>query len=92
MRIHYSNVNTIKLHGELISRGIQPILVENDAKEQEIANNTYITFADDTDMQLVQSVLDAHNPITIPTISPDDVLNAKIEVQTINTLIDLGVI
>lgn len=60
MRIEYLNVNTNKLHDELINAGIVPLLVESKG------NLTWITFADDTDMVAVQAVIDVHNPAPLP--------------------------
>lgn len=61
MKIEYLNVNTNKLHDELINAGILPILVES--KD----NKTCITFADDVDIVAVQAVIEAHNPEPLPT-------------------------
>lgn len=72
MKVHYSNVNPNKLHDELIKAGVIPVLVQNDLKEGEyIANNTWVTFADGTDMELVQKIIDAHEP-TLPAQLPTE--------------------
>lgn len=69
MKIEYLNVNTNKLHDELIAVGIVPLLVE-------CRNNvTWITFTDNTDMTAVQAVLDAHNPEPLP---PEPTLEERI--------------
>jgi hypothetical protein len=60
MREHYTGVNTNKLHDELIKAGVIPILVES--KD----NDTWITFADGTDMTVVQTVITAHDPTPLP--------------------------
>lgn len=91
MKSHYINVNTNKLHGELISHGIHPILVENDLdieSSQTIADNTYITFAVDTDMQLVQSIIDAHDPTPNPPAPTADDFLLDIELRV--TMLELG--
>lgn len=67
MQKNYNNINPTKLHNELIKAGITPLLVENDCpKGAYIAPNTYITFADGTDMNLVDQVIAAHNPAPLP--------------------------
>lgn len=57
MKKEYTNVNTNKLHDELVSNGIIPDSVEN--KD----NKTWITFKPETDLNLVQQIIDAHNPL-----------------------------
>ncbi len=61
-----NNVNPNKLHDELIAKGIIPILVTHDKVTNNIAINTWITFADDVDMTAVQAFIDAHNPEPLP--------------------------
>lgn len=60
MRKHYIGVNTNKLHDELITTGITPLLVES--KDSD----TWITFAEGTDMIAVQTIIDAHDPTPLP--------------------------
>ena len=60
MRKEYNNVNTEKLHDELIKNGIKTLLVES------LDNKTWITFDDDVNMDLVQQIIDAHDPTTLP--------------------------
>ena len=60
MKITLQNVNTNKLHDELIVSGIVPLLVES------LENTTWITFEDNTDMDLVQQIIDAHDPTPLP--------------------------
>lgn len=60
MKKEYINVNTNKLHDELINAGIAPLLVES------LNEKTWITFADDVDMTAVQAVIDAHDPTPLP--------------------------
>jgi len=60
MRIEYVNVNTNKLHDELIAADINPVLVES------LDEKTWITYADGTDMTAVQTVIDAHDPTPLP--------------------------
>ena len=63
----YNNVNPNKLHDELITSGIIPLSVTNDAKKDEyIAENTWITFADDVDMTKLDEVVASHNPTPSP--------------------------
>jgi len=60
MKITLKNVNTNKLHDELIANGIIPMLVESSE------DNTWITFAEDADMELVQQIIDAHDTTPLP--------------------------
>lgn len=60
MKQTYTNVNTNKLHDELINAGIVPLLVESND------TTTWVTYAENTDMSIVQAVLDAHDPTPIP--------------------------
>lgn len=60
MKKKYINVNTNKLHDELINEGINPILVES------LEEKTWITFAENTDMDLVQQIIDTHDPTPLP--------------------------
>ncbi|MTI57480.1 hypothetical protein [Geosporobacter ferrireducens] len=61
------NINPTKLHDELISAGVIPIFLENDKKDDEfIAENTWIAFSEDTDIDLVQQIIDAHDPTPKP--------------------------
>lgn len=55
MQSEYKNVNTNKLHNELIASGIVPLLVES------LDDTTWITFADGTDLTLVQAIIDVHD-------------------------------
>jgi len=70
MRIEYVNVNTNKLHDELITAGINPVLVES------LDEKTWITYADGTDMTAVQAVIDAHDPTPLP---PEPTAQERIE-------------
>lgn len=66
------NVNPNKLHGELNKAEIFPLLVQNDTKDNEyIAENTWITFEDGADMELVQQIIDAHDPTPGPPPKTD---------------------
>ncbi len=58
-----NNINPNKLHDELIENDIDVVFLEHDRREGEyVAENTRITFAKDTDMELVQKVIDEHDP------------------------------
>ena len=62
----FKNVNPNKLHNEFISNNINCI-VRNDLEEKQvIAENTWVTFEDGTDMELVQQIIDAHDPTPLP--------------------------
>lgn len=60
MKKEYINVNANKLHNEFINAGIVPTLVQSQN------DKTWITFTDDTDMQMVQQIIDAHDPTPLP--------------------------
>ena len=63
-----NNVNPTKLHDELILNGIVPLTLEEDKNEGDyVAENTWITFAEGTDMDLAQQIIDAHNPTPVAT-------------------------
>lgn len=70
------NVNPNQLHDELLEAGIEVVLLEHDKKESAfIADNTWITFHEGTDMEVVNQVIDNHEPKkSLPTISTNDVL------------------
>ena len=58
MKLHYQNVNTNKLHDELIAAGIVPTLVESKGSD------TWITT--DTSKQMVDAVVSQHDPTPLP--------------------------
>lgn len=60
MKIEYISVNANKLHDELIESGINPLLVES------LEDKTWITFEENTDMKLVQQLIDSHDPTPLP--------------------------
>lgn len=65
--MNIKNVNPNKLVDELVNAGIKIICATNDKQENEhIAENTWIEFEDGTDMELVQSIIDNHNPEPTP--------------------------
>lgn len=60
MKIEYTNVNSNKLHDELIANGISPLFVES--KD----DTTWVTLDDGVDRELVQQIIDAHDPSPSP--------------------------
>lgn len=57
---HSKNINPFKLHEELIENGIEPIFLENDCPEYEyIAENVWITFKENVNMDLVNQIIDS---------------------------------
>lgn len=86
MRIEYTNINTNKLHDELISAGIMPLLVES------LDGTTWITYADDTDMTIVDAVVAAHDPVPVVLPTQEEVQEAETKVLITETLIELGVL
>lgn len=65
MKKEYIDVNTSKLHDELIANGIMPFLVES------LEEKTWVTFNHDADMELVQQIIDAHDPTPSPQLPTD---------------------
>lgn len=84
MKIECLNVNTNKLHDELISLGIIPLLVEGKG------DKTWITFDDNVDMTAVQAVIDAHNPepLPVPPTIEERVTSTETKVVTIEQTLD----
>ena len=68
MIIEINNINPNKIHDQLISRGIVPLYVESNLIEGEyIAEKTWITFDAEVNVDLVNSIIDAHVPTPLPT-------------------------
>lgn len=76
----YTNVNTLKLHDELINAGIVPLFVGS--KD----NKTWITFADDVDITAVQAIIDAHNPEPLPP-QPTEIEQLQQELAGTNAML-----
>jgi len=67
MIIEVKNVNPNKLHSELITANLAPLLVQNDLVQGgNIAVNTWLTYPDDADTQAIQVVINAHDPTPLP--------------------------
>lgn len=66
-----TNINPQKLYHDFIMAGVSIVNITNDLKgDQHIADNTWITFEEETDMELVKSILNNHDPsptLTQPT-------------------------
>jgi len=89
MKITISNVNPNKLHDELLKASISPVLTEHDRPVGEyIAPNTWITFTDDTDMTVVQAIIDAHDPTPQPPQPTQD--DYLIDLDYRLSMIELG--
>ena len=86
MKIEYTNVNANKLHDELIAAEIVPFLVES------LDGTTWITYADDTDMAIVDDVVAAHDPVPVVMPTQEEVQEAETKVLITETLIELGVL
>ena len=65
MRIELQNVNTNKLHDELINAGVIPSLVES------LGTTTWITVEDNQE-SAVMAVVAVHNPTPLPLNATDD--------------------
>lgn len=67
MKKTYNNMNVNKLYDELVDVGIKPITVWSDLKlGQHIAENIEIVFEEDTNMTLVQQIINAHDTTPLP--------------------------
>ena len=72
------NINPNKLNDEFAIAGINSV-ISNDQKDNEhIAENTWITFEEDTNMALVQQIIDAHDPTPLP-MQPTEIEQLRIE-------------
>ena len=60
MKKEYMNVDANKLHMELIDRGIIPLTVKS------TGDRTIIVFEHDTDMELAEQIVSAHDPTPMP--------------------------
>ena len=90
MKITIHDVNPNKLHDEIISANITPLIVENDLKENEyIAENTWVSFENGTDMELAQQIINAHDPTPMPPVAGQDEFNLDVDFRL--TMIELGV-
>lgn len=91
MQIVVQNVNYKKIHLELISAGLKVLNLSNDApSNSDIAQIATITFAVGTNMQLVQSIIDAHDPTPLPAPIPYKERLEELE-QMVNILLLGGV-
>jgi len=76
MKLHFTGVNTNKLHDELIAAGIVPQLVES------LDADTWITI-EDSQETAVNAVVVAHDPAPAPEPpDPDEELAAAITAAT----------
>jgi len=64
MKIELQNVNTNRLHDELIKAGIVPSLVES------LDNTTWIT-VEDIQESVLMAVVAVHNPSPLPSPKPE---------------------
>lgn len=88
MIVEYANPT--KLHDELIASGIKVSMLENDRKNgQVVAENTFITFGENVDMDLVQQVIDKHDPTPLPA-EPDEKERLEVLEETILFLLTGG--
>lgn len=81
MRINGVNVGV--LHTELNNYGIYPYPVFNYGDYGDF------TFADDTNMDLVQQIIDAHDPTPIPPAPTQDDFLLDLELRM--TMLELGI-
>lgn len=70
MIILAKNKNPMKLHNELIAASLAPLRVENDLERgKTTAVNVWLTYPDDANMQVIQAIIDAHDPTLDPNIA-----------------------
>src|SRR5690554_4033287 len=97
MKLHFTKQNNLsKLHGELLELSeLKPVNGESVMHVEGNSENVWITVSDDVSQSVIEqinTIVATHDPTPLPTVSSDEVLKSKIELVTINTLIDLGVI
>lgn len=80
--IIYKNIHRNKLHQELIDGGIDATKITVKALDGTDYGAS-IDFADGTDMTLVQSIIEAHDPTPIPS-APSEVEQIRLEVARSN--------
>lgn len=83
MRIELQNVNTNKLHDELIASGINPDLVES--KD----NITWVTF-DENQIETLNAVVGLHNPTPLPQPKTDAEKIADLETENLMNMLALA--
>lgn len=67
--ITISNVNPDKLLEELINNGVNVKLLEHDKESgKHIAENSYLYLDDGENLELVNSIINAHDPSPNPSI------------------------
>lgn len=87
MKKKYNNINPNKLHDELISNGIIPLLVESNLKlGKYIAENTWITFEDNVNVEKVNEIVAKHNPTPIVQPNEQEILSKEIANLKINNM------
>jgi hypothetical protein len=84
----YKSMNPNKLYDELADAGIKPIMVWSDIKKGDyIADNVKIDFTDDVDMELVQQIIDKHDPTPIPKPKSElDILRETVDMLVLSSL------
>lgn len=73
-KLHFTGVNTNKLHDELIAAGIVPQLVES------LDNDTWITI-DDSQVDVVNNIVAAHDPTPKPKLLTEAEIIADLEAR-----------
>lgn len=87
--ITINNVNVNKLANELVAQNVVPKDISSDLIGSEIiAKTATVTFADGTDIDFVQSILDAHDPSPLSKRPTSEERIAMLE-DTINFILNL---
>lgn len=83
-----NNVNPNKLHDELINAGITPKSVKhNKVENEDIAEKTWITFEEGTNMAMVQKIIDAHDTTPLPPPKTKlEILQETVDVLVLDNL------
>jgi hypothetical protein len=88
MKRTFKSKNPNKLYDELVNAGIIPVMVWSDIKKGDyIADNVKIDFTDDTDMELVQQIVDAHDPTPLPAPKTElEILQETVDMLVLSSL------
>lgn len=86
MKKEFLGVNPHRFHQEMIYAGITPVLVEFEvSKDEYIAEKTWVTFDENVDIDLVNQIVEAHDPTPLPIpLSQEEIINqlqAQVETQ-----------
>lgn len=94
-KLEFQNVNTNKLHDELVTAGVIPVLVESTPQKEDDASKvstyTWVTVSD-ADADAAKALAAAHDPTEIPEVkapTQEDRL-AALEAENIKLKADIA--